>query len=90
MQGSLGIVGFAAFCAMYFFFPDTSHPGSRGIDKLAADDPKRQRTIIFINPLRPLWLLRSPNLLLIVGLCDDWLLPIDSNRHRSPWFCPPR
>lgn len=67
MQGSIGIVGLIAFIAMFFFFPETSQPGARGIDKLKAEEGDRYRKrFIFVNPLRPMLLLRSPNLFLIV------------------------
>ena len=63
MQVLLGVCGLLEFVLMYFLFPETSQPGARGIDKLALEDRAK---FIFINPLRPLALLRSPNLLLIV------------------------
>jgi hypothetical protein len=62
VQAFLGALGLVGFVVMYFLFPETSQPGARGIDKLEAKPAK----FIFINPLRPLALLRSPNLLLIV------------------------
>ncbi|KIM49868.1 hypothetical protein M413DRAFT_117885 [Hebeloma cylindrosporum] len=67
MQGSLGVVGFLTFCMIYCFFPETSQPGSRGIDKMKAESggsAKHPNHFYFINPLRPLLLLRSPNLFL--------------------------
>lgn len=69
MQGSLGVVGFVAFCVMYLFFPETSQPGTRGIEKLRASESgsdEKKIGFVFVNPLRPMLLLRSPNLLLIV------------------------
>ena len=67
MQGSTGIIGLIAFVAMFFFFPETSQPGARGIDKLKVEEGDRYRKrLIFVNPLRPMLLLRSPNLFLIV------------------------
>ena len=32
MQGSLGTTGFIIFVSILLFFPETSHPGARGID----------------------------------------------------------
>jgi hypothetical protein len=64
MQAFLGVFGLVQIGFIYFFFPETSQPGARGIDKLKLED--RPAKFIFINPLRPLGLLRSPNLLLIV------------------------
>jgi len=63
MQAFLGVLGFVAFVFMYFLFPETSQPGARGIDKLTLENEPARFT--FINPLRPLALLRSPILLLI-------------------------
>jgi hypothetical protein len=63
----LGLVGLATF---YFIFPETSQPGARGIDKMNAangiDDSHSESSFIFINPLEPLRLLRSPSMLLTV------------------------
>ena len=64
MQAFLGVIGLVQFCFMYFLFPETSQPGARGVDKLRLEDGPSKS--MFINPLRPLALLRSPNLLLIV------------------------
>ncbi|KAG1819874.1 MFS general substrate transporter [Suillus subaureus] len=49
------------FCT--FRFPETSHPGTLGIDKLKH---RRWIHITWINPLRSLWLLRSPNLFAVM------------------------
>ena len=76
MQALLGVVGLIAFGFMYFLFPETSQPGARGIDKLASEGQPPKFT--FINPLRPLALLRSPNLLLIVRGLDRLMAPSDS------------
>ena len=68
MQGFLGFAGFLTFCMIYFWFPETSQSGSRGIDKMTAESGGNAKDhFYFINPLRPLLLLRSPNLLLIVS-----------------------
>jgi len=68
MQGSLGVVGLLTFCMIYCWFPETSQPGSRGIDKMRAESGGNSKDHSYIiNPLRPLLLLRSPNLFLIVG-----------------------
>ena len=45
-----------------FFFPETAHPGSRGIDK--AGGPKK--LLVWVNPFRCLAFLRSPNIMAIV------------------------
>ena len=49
MQGSLGVVGFLTFCMIYCWFPETSQPGSRGIDKMRAKR-KHQRSLLFYQP----------------------------------------
>ena len=51
---------------MLSFFPETYHPGARGFDRLNPAFHPRWRPVL-INPFRPLGLLRSPDLLLIVG-----------------------
>ncbi|KAG2108054.1 major facilitator superfamily domain-containing protein [Suillus discolor] len=43
---------------IYLSFPETSHPGTLGIDKLSS---RGSIHIPWINPLSSLWLLRSPN-----------------------------
>ena len=69
MQFYLAAAGIFQFCWMYSYFPETAQPGTRGIDKLPGiDSLKRHSRVIFINPLQPLALLRSPNLLFIVSL----------------------
>ena len=68
MQGFIGVVGFLIFCMIYCWFPETSQPGSRGIDKKRAESGGNAKDHFYlINPLRPLLLLRSPNLFLIVS-----------------------
>ncbi|KAF8889821.1 hypothetical protein BD779DRAFT_1519102 [Infundibulicybe gibba] len=55
---------------LLLFFPETSHPGKRGIDKLQpapASSLWRSWKPFLINPLRPLSLLRSPNILAVVS-----------------------
>ena len=82
MQGLLGVLGILIFCMIYCWFPETSQPGSRGIDKKkrvvesggdagGENTKKGHHSFFFINPLRPLLLLKSPNLLLIVS---EWHL----------------
>lgn len=44
---------------IYLSFPETSHPGTLGIDKLIH---RRWINITWVNPLSSLWLLQSPNL----------------------------
>ncbi|TFK65167.1 MFS general substrate transporter [Pluteus cervinus] len=60
MQALLGLVNFFVFIWMFVSFPETSHPGARGIEKSRAEGGKIRW---FVNPLRPLALLRSPTIL---------------------------
>jgi hypothetical protein len=66
MHGVLGLLGLVAFTTIYFLFPETSQPGARGIDKMKSELGTSSRSFVFINPLRSLWLLRSPIMFLIV------------------------
>ncbi|KAF8061834.1 major facilitator superfamily domain-containing protein [Lyophyllum atratum] len=61
MQAAIGGVGCVMLVCMVLFFPETSHPGKRGIDKI----PEGSRRLVFVNPLKPLALWRSPNLLAV-------------------------
>jgi len=65
MQFSLGIVGLGTFFCILLSFPETYHPGERGVDKVDPTSLPTWRPVV-INPLRPLWLLRSPNLTFVV------------------------
>ncbi len=67
MQFCLGIFGLVAFIIMFVGFPETSHPGTRGIDKLRQSGFVGRRWFpVFVNPLKPLNLLRSPAILSVV------------------------
>lgn len=71
MQASLGIVGLIALALVLVFLPETSHPGTRGIDNAEADlahEEKKSRGLVMLNPFSALALMRSPVLLLTVGL----------------------
>ncbi|KAH8829554.1 MFS general substrate transporter [Flagelloscypha sp. PMI_526] len=67
MQAILGIAGIIGFVAMFTFFPETSHPGTRGKD---LDIAAGRSGFRFVNPLKVLALLKSPTLVFvsIVGL----------------------
>ncbi|KAK0472280.1 MFS general substrate transporter [Armillaria novae-zelandiae] len=64
MQFILGGAGFGAFVCMYLFFSETSHPGVRGVDKLKIEEHSKA-PFVWVNPLRSLALLRSPNLVAV-------------------------
>ncbi|KAF5348396.1 hypothetical protein D9758_010898 [Tetrapyrgos nigripes] len=69
MQFGLGFFGFLVFLVMCVFFPETSIPGNRGIEKRrqelqAQGKPESElKGFVWINPFKELLLLRSPNLL---------------------------
>ncbi|KAF8880862.1 major facilitator superfamily domain-containing protein [Infundibulicybe gibba] len=68
MQLALAIAGIVAFVSVFLFFPETSYPGERGIDKVqpvSAPTWWGSWKPFLVNPLRPLYLLRSPNLLAV-------------------------
>lgn len=67
MQLSLGLVGLLVFFLILFFLPETYHPNQRGVDKLDPGLLSKWRPVI-LNPLQPLWLLRSPNLFVVVRI----------------------
>ncbi|KAG5651695.1 hypothetical protein H0H81_007754, partial [Sphagnurus paluster] len=61
LQYIIGVSGCLLFLCMLFFFPETSHPGMRGVDKI----PHASSTKVFVNPLKSLALLRSPHLMAV-------------------------
>ncbi|KAG2049505.1 MFS general substrate transporter [Suillus hirtellus] len=60
---SLAVWGLLELLLIYLWFPETSHPGTLGIDKL---NRRRWIHITWVNPLSSLWLLRSPNLFAVM------------------------
>jgi hypothetical protein len=70
MQLILAIAATFLYILMYCLLPETSQPRARGIDKLfeaeGALGDKRCRWI-WLNPFSDLALLRSPNILAVVG-----------------------
>lgn len=66
MQLIIAFFGCMIFIAMLILFPETSHPGTRGIDRRRKKHPDRS-SFKLINPIKPLGLLRSPNLLAVVS-----------------------
>ncbi|KXN82691.1 Quinidine resistance protein 1 [Leucoagaricus sp. SymC.cos] len=71
----------ALFCIM-FFFPETSHPGTRGIDEYKRSGKKHSSwRPVMLNPLSQLLMLRSPNILSVgfiglLALLTDFTLMI--------------
>jgi len=56
---SLAAWGLLEMLLIYISFPETSHPGTIGIEKVT---PRRRFHFQWVNPLSSFWLLRSPNL----------------------------
>ncbi|KIY69847.1 MFS general substrate transporter [Cylindrobasidium torrendii FP15055 ss-10] len=73
-QFYLGIVSLLTCLLMFFFLPETSHPGSRGIELVWASSNSDRRPFkwVWLNPLKSLHLMRSPVLMLMVfaSLCS--------------------
>lgn len=65
MQLWLGLAGLFVFFIVLFIFPETYHPGKRGIENVDPASLPKWRPVL-INPLKPLWIMRSPNLLAVV------------------------
>jgi MFS family permease len=59
LQYLIGVWGLLEMVLICVSFPETSRPGTLGIDKLTR---RRWIHITWVNPLSSLWLLRSPNL----------------------------
>jgi hypothetical protein len=75
MQALLGAFCLVAFIIIFLAFPETSHPGARGIDKLRqSGNAGRGWLPKFVNPLQPLNLLRSPNIFCTVSCVYLFLL----------------
>ncbi|KAI0062171.1 MFS general substrate transporter [Artomyces pyxidatus] len=64
MQGALFLTGITSFTFMYFLLPETSQPGTTGMEKMLASEGKdARRRWIWLNPFKHLTLFRSPNIL---------------------------
>lgn len=61
MQYAIGLAGLIMSVSMYAAFPETSHPGALGVDRLTAEQ-REKRGPVLLNPFASLALLRSPNL----------------------------
>lgn len=73
-QVALGVWGLIQMGLMYWFLPETAHPGTRGIDRLK-DEGSRKR-LVLVNPFRSLGMLRSP-ILILVTVANTFALSTD-------------
>ncbi|KAJ7209671.1 MFS general substrate transporter [Mycena pura] len=68
VQHGIFFVGIAMYLGMLTLLPETSQPGTLGMDKQATDSeihPRRKFRWVWLNPFSCLYLLRSPNLLCV-------------------------
>lgn len=77
MQVILGVCAGVMLLVVLAFLPETSHPGTRGVDKMIEKDGKSGW--VWLNPFKAIALLRSPNVFLVAlggGLCliTDYVL----------------
>ena len=64
MQGSLSILGLILLFLNWRYLPETSHPGSTGLEKAKGI---RKRGIVLLNPFRSLPIMLKGNLFLVVS-----------------------
>lgn len=63
MQAGIGFAALLTYFLLYVGMPETSHPGTRGVDKQFGGEFKW----VWLNPFRCLWYMRSPNLFALVS-----------------------
>lgn len=75
LQWGFLIYGLTLLISMALWLPETSHPGTLGVEKAEDQQPqgnggsRRQKwRWVWLNPFSCLGLLRSPNLMLVVRL----------------------
>lgn len=80
MQYALFLAGIIALFMTFLCLPETSHPGTRGIDKLYEHGSLQRGGFkwVWINPFRSLLLLKSPNMILIVRRRPSCRASLDS------------
>jgi len=66
MQVGVECIALLTYFLMYIGMPETSHPGTRGVDKKFGGKFKW----VWLNPFKCLWYMRSPNLLALVSKFD--------------------
>ena len=63
MQAGVGFTALLTYLLVYVGMPDTSHPGTRGVDKEFGGESRW----VWLNPFKCLRYMRSPNLLALVS-----------------------
>ncbi|RXW15013.1 hypothetical protein EST38_g10836 [Candolleomyces aberdarensis] len=85
MQLILAIAVLLVFISVLLILPETSHPGTRGVDKrevpVSSRNSLKLTMPVILNPFKPLLLLRSPNVLIVatavfLTLAVDYVLLI--------------
>ncbi|KAJ2936163.1 hypothetical protein H1R20_g935, partial [Candolleomyces eurysporus] len=85
MQLILAIAVLLVFISVLLILPETSHPGTRGVDKsevpVSGRNSRKLKMPVILNPFKPLLLLRSPNVLIVatavfLTLAVDYVLLI--------------
>lgn len=76
LQVGLGGVGLLVWLVTLFIFPETYHPGERGVDKADPATLSKWRPVV-LNPFNALWILRSPNMLaVVITLTADFFVSV--------------
>ncbi|KAF9265953.1 MFS general substrate transporter [Marasmius fiardii PR-910] len=65
MQAGLGVAGLIGLACVVLFLPETSFPGTRGIDRRRAELGTENVPFTIPNPFAAITLLRSPNIVAI-------------------------
>ncbi|KAJ2927322.1 hypothetical protein H1R20_g9772, partial [Candolleomyces eurysporus] len=82
MQLILAVIVSFVLLSVLLFLPETSHPGTRGVDKLSNSERPRGRTWlklkipVLLNPFLPLLMLRSP-IVLIAAMVAFLILAVE-------------
>ena len=75
---SLAAFAFATFLCILSYFPETSHPDSRGADRVVREGGVCPRWWpVILNPFSQLDMLRSPSILAVVGVDASCLLSLE-------------
>jgi MFS family permease len=65
----IAVFAFGVLVFMAFFFPETIHPGTKGLDEYERSGKVCSKWIpVMLNPISQIAMLRSPNILAVVCL----------------------